>query len=54
MDIVGMGLFITFMIATLALSVKLALNTRGIVKNVIKVNYQKGIYISNGKKIHIK
>ena len=41
MDIVGMGLFITFMIATLALSVKLALNTRGIVKNVIKVNYQK-------------
>ena len=41
MNIVGMALFIIFMIATLGLSIKLVLNTRGIVKNVIKVNYPK-------------
>ena len=41
MNIVGMVIFIIFMVAVLVSSVKLALNTRGIVKNVIKVNYPK-------------
>ena len=41
MNIVGMVLFIIFMLTTVVLAAKLALNTRGIFKNVIKVNYQK-------------
>ena len=41
MNVIGMILFIIFMLASVVLATKMVLNTRGIVKNVIKVNYKK-------------